>query len=136
MKKNFSDYHVYRLEDSPEAHMASCLIYSTKALTTPEKDKVLQILSSVNVHEGEFEYKVSEPEALLHTLNALPSEKVSRVLVFSDDSQFEKFGKYEVTFSNDLKMIWSDPVSELISDEQQGKKERRKALWMALKQWA
>ena len=123
--------------DEPQEDIpAGCVICSTKDLSEAEKDKLLQILSAVNIHEGEFQYQTIASKDLLTSVNALQSQKVKQILIFTEATEFVDQIRYSNVTQDDTMTIWSDPISQLITDEAQGEKARRKALWLALKQWA
>lgn len=144
MKDKFFDYTIYSFDDQKEALVAASersefdkdfLVLCQKFREVSYSVKVAQILGSVKLHDGMYQMSHHDLDKSIIS-NALTDEKVTRILIFDNQSDIPEISEYnQVIKINHTEVLRTYSLSSILAEEQSGETQLRRSLWAALKQW-
>jgi hypothetical protein len=142
----FDDYPIYvipeRNEDSKsteniqlsEEVQTNFVVFTTKLVSIPEKQKLQQILRSVKLSEESYTVlETDENPSIID--NVLSNKKITQIIIFGDHPALHFVPLNRAHTEGHQQLFRTSSIIELIIEEKAGYTILRKALWLGLKKW-
>lgn len=113
------------------------LVITSESLSPDEVKKVQQIVSAIGIQSDKIDIQQFSSDDLTTYDNIFMKQNVTRALIFTNKkiNQLEEY-RYKMVSRAGTQLILAHSIQKLIEDEHAGIKERRMALWKAMKEWS